>query len=49
MFKGTNIPAIPMIAIRRQYAYANKLPFDGRWETITRLFQHYSNKVQLLN
>lgn len=44
-----NIPAIPMVNILRQYAYANKMPWDGRWETIIRIFNHYSLTAQYLN
>ena len=49
MFKDTHIPAIPMIAILRQFAYANKMPFDMRWETITRLYDCYAVTAKFLN
>jgi hypothetical protein len=44
-----NIPAIPMVSILRRYAYENKLPWDGRWETIVRVFNHYSLTAKYLN
>jgi hypothetical protein len=44
-----NIPAIPMVSILRRYAYENKLPWDGRWETIMRVFNHYSLTAKYLN
>ena len=32
-----NIPAIPMVSILMRYAYENKLPWDGSWETNVRV------------
>lgn len=49
MFKNTTVPAIPMIAILKQFAYSNKIPFDTRWETITRLYTLYVKTAQYLN
>jgi len=50
MFKNTHIPAIPMIAILEQYAYANQLPFNrSNWKTITRVYEHYSLTAKYLN
>jgi len=49
MFKNTHIPAIPMIAILKQFAKANNMPFDGRWENIQRLYIIYNNTTSHLN
>lgn len=44
------VPAIPMIAILEQYAYANKLPFiKTNWESIKRTLDHYNKVAQKLN
>jgi len=44
-----HIPAIPMVSILKQYAAAHNLPFDTRWETIVRTYQHYSQTAKYLN
>ena len=49
MFKGSKIPAIPMIVLLRQFAKEKDMPFDMRWENIQRLFIIYSNINSQLN
>lgn len=44
-----NIPAIPMTLILSQYAKAHNMPWDGRWETIMRVFNHYCLTAKALN
>lgn len=46
---GKGIPAIPMARILIMYAYAHKMPYDGRPETMLRLMRHYAMTASYLN
>lgn len=44
------VPALPMIRILQQYAYANKIPLrTNRPDELILLFEHYCNNCKKLN